>query len=350
LGAVQNEIFRRTHQTMIPQLQPGTTYHFSLVSLNRRGTETVLREGTFTTETPPDTDAPPNVADFSAAANGTAVDLSWRLPDVPDLAYVRVVRNHFYYPLSPTDGFVAFEGLSTGWRDEAALLDYSGQYYTVFSYDETGNRSSGVVTYVQAPSDTRGEGAASGVDQAAAIPNAVPPDRIETDAEGVPTPPPPEPSGAVQPIEFTDLWFWQDEVYVAPVNGLVALSADAPFRVEVPVELVPDRFRSLVLTVQAGAVDQSYLFDLGRSETMYVTTVPSIPPAQYDATLVVRTLAGEEYTIATGTIQLTTQDGFVRNEAVPYVYLWLQQYWIWLFLLLLLLIGWWAWRRSTRYA
>ncbi len=148
-GIIESSRYASTHATLITGLRPATSYEFELYGYDRFGREVLLTREFFTTLATPDTAPPLNVAGFTARAVGSDVLLSWDEPREPDYAYVRIVRNHLFFPTDPNDGVVVFEGRKEEFSDEAALRNYGTQYYSIFAYDSSGNRSSGAITLVR---------------------------------------------------------------------------------------------------------------------------------------------------------------------------------------------------------
>ncbi len=153
-GIVEGGIFSASHETLISGLRPGTTYEFELIGTDRFGRSVILKNGTFTTLATPDADGPENVANFTAIASGLDVLLSWDEPTYSDFSYVRIVRNHLFFPSDPNDGIVIFEGRATEFLDRAALAQYGTQYYTIFAYDGGGQRSSGAIALARRVGET----------------------------------------------------------------------------------------------------------------------------------------------------------------------------------------------------
>lgn len=153
LGFVMNELFKREHTTSITELEAGTTYEYELVSFDRDGKRSVLSTGQFTTLHAPDETPPANVSNLKVALQGKNALLTWDNPSDTDFSYVRIVRNHLFYPTDQYDGFVAYQGNAESFYDREPLLENKIQYYTVFSYDKKGNISSGAVVIARLSQD-----------------------------------------------------------------------------------------------------------------------------------------------------------------------------------------------------
>ncbi len=144
-GFVQSDVFKTTHETVLTDLQPKTTYQYELYATDRFGRTKLLDSGSFTTLSEYSVQVVPNVTAFDAYVIDRDVSLSWTNPAIPEFRYVRVVRNHYHYPMNPTDGFVLYEGPASAFYDTNALGTYDTQYYTVFTYGVDGRVSSGAV-------------------------------------------------------------------------------------------------------------------------------------------------------------------------------------------------------------
>jgi hypothetical protein len=143
-------------------------------------------------------------------------------------AYVRVVRNHYYYPQNPTDGVVIYEGVGVSFYDEAALNQYDRQYYTIFAYNIDGVPSSGAV-------------AAAARDQvvteAPAVPGVEVPTTVATSAEAF-------------RLTFADVTVVQNDELIAASAETMVLKADTPFMIRVPVAMVPGAAKTVIVTWQ----------------------------------------------------------------------------------------------------
>lgn len=148
LGFVSNELFKKEHSTIVTGLDAGTAYMYELVAYDHEGDRVVLSGGTFKTSPAPDQQPPSNVGALSATIEGSDIHLTWGNPTEKDFSYVRIVRSHLFYPSDPSDGYIAYQGEGEIFIDEKALAIRPVQYYTVFSYDQMGNVSSGATIRV----------------------------------------------------------------------------------------------------------------------------------------------------------------------------------------------------------
>jgi hypothetical protein len=324
-GIIQSNRYATTHETVISNLTDGTSYFYELYATDSFGREHEVRRGSFVTLEGPDISAPPNVSNFTADAIGSDVLLSWRNPIVPDFAYIRIVRNHLFYPVDAADGFVVYEGPATSFTDANALSAYNRQFYTIFAYDTSGNLSSGAIARAQ-----RSSGTAVDTDQTLPQP---------------PTEPGAEESGLI-PIRFLDIIVEQEGKRLETIDGTIAIDTVGPFSVKVPY----DRFQQnlKVITVTLTHPDNprrvfSFLLRANENFTYYTATIDTISePGMYGLSLTVFDVTDEAVSTVSG--KLNVQIGEITalgsaNELSNTMKVFLG------FLLLLLLLLMLLWRR-----
>lgn len=239
LGFVSNEVFKHEHTTLISELEPGTTYEYQLIGFNRDGIRFVLSEGQFQTLSIPDSFPPSNVSNLAAVKQGKGdVLLTWNNPDDSDFSHVRIVRSHLFYPSDPYDGFIAYQGKNKSFLDTQALQNQEYQYYTVFSYDDKGNVSSGAIV-------------------------AIARDEL--------------PSQESQPGSTLSLSF--DDIEVLQKNKLIfnqELDGNLPTTFRIPYEKLPEHLKSIVITLthpDDPSRSFSFLLRINNDKTYYEATV-----------------------------------------------------------------------------
>ncbi len=147
LGSVSGGIFKVNHTSNLYDLEPGTTYFYELELENNRNISRVVKRGSFKTTDLFTGILPTNVSNLQATVQSSDVLLTWELPE--DMTgVVRVLRSHLFYPTSPVDGVLVYEGEGTSFLDKAALSERSPQYYTVFVELPNGLTSSGATVVV----------------------------------------------------------------------------------------------------------------------------------------------------------------------------------------------------------
>ncbi len=329
LGSLAEQALVKRHETQIAGLTPGTLYYFVIEGKDKFGREGVLHEGTFTTLQPDDIFPPGNVTNLTAMREGDDVVLSWQLPQDPDLAYVRVVRNDRFYPSDIADGWVVYEGLANGFRDEGAVVG-ERQFYTVFSYDALGNISSGAVVAIRF--------GASGIPT---IP-------------GASTTPPGEP-GMVNPaqneiqLSFEDILFIQEGVTLRVEDGVVDIDGAKQLTIAVPYTLMPEHLKT-ILVVLGDSTDHErtfqFLLRVNKERTLYTSTLaPLGVSGKFPVSVSVFDFTTAQIGYAGGTLDAHITTLAHVPEQVSFVqYLWtiFTSYLIWFILLLitLTLLGW----------
>jgi hypothetical protein len=235
LGFVTNELFKREHITTITDLQPGTTYEYQLIAYDRDGDRFVLSEGKFKTSAIPDTVPPTNVSNLTGVIEGNNIKLTWSLPTDPDLSYVRIVRSHLFYPVDPYDGFIAYQDRGELFLDRNAAAKKTTLYYTVFSYDDKGNVSSGAVV-------------------------AVPPKGSSVATDEIPSNP--------VVLNFADVEIVQHEKVL--INA--PMDADAPFSIRIAYEKLPEHLKTITATLshpERNDLSFTFLLRINKDKSYY---------------------------------------------------------------------------------
>jgi len=257
LGFISTEVFAREHHTRINNLQPDTVYEYELIAYDRRGNDYTLSVGQFRTEASPDVSPPPNVYNLQAEVVGETVVLTWQNPDVADFDRVRVLRSHLFYPLSPQDGFLVYEGVGTTVLDRNAFEISPGQFYTIFTYDTAGNISSGAVVYV-----TKDRG-------------------VTTPLSPTSTQPTPPVSGdlstsSLLSLNLDDIDMIQDGVLVSLENGHIQVDGSKPLTISIDYDRLPEHLKTITVTlIHPDDASQvfTFLMRVNQTKTAYEATV-----------------------------------------------------------------------------
>lgn len=259
LGFVQSGSFKKEHQTLIDGLEPGTTYDYELIGYTQQGKEYLLSKSSFTTEASPDLEAPANVSNLQASVEGDSVRLTWINPEDLDFTKVRIVRNYNFYPGDPSNGYIAYEGSAEMFFDSGVLRSYDGQYYSIFTYDENGNISSGAVVVARKLSESDSSGAVD-----------------EQNGGNVDTRSSTTIINTIE-IDFSQVEVYQHEIQVFPVDGVATVSTNAPVKVKIPYELLPEHLKTILVTFNAGSKQAvSYMLRINKNKTAYEAVVPSL--------------------------------------------------------------------------
>lgn len=257
LGFVHNDTFRKKHRTIISDLEPGTSYMYELIGYNQQGVEFVLSSDSFTTKTAPDVTAPSNVSKLRAVVEGDSIKLFWSNPLDSDFAKVRIVRNNIFYPRDPSGGYIAYQGLQESMFDSGALRSYGIQYYTIFSYDESGNISSGAVIAVGRNGDagkdygTTKDGEQSATSSVADIEYA--------------------------DIDFSDVLVLQDGVLLDSSTDSTVIDRTIPIVLQIPYDLLPEHLKTILVTVTGRQIDEaSYMLRVNADKSAYQAVIPPL--------------------------------------------------------------------------
>lgn len=264
LGSLAEQALTKKHETNISGLTPGTQYKFTIEGNDKFGREGTLHTGTFTTLPPDDIFPPGNVTRLTATRDGTDVVLSWKLPEDPDLASVRVVRSDRFYPSDIADGWVVYEGLLSGFRDAGAAVG-TYQFYTVFSYDTRGNISSGAVVRVQITSKE------STTPVTGTTPSTTVSSTSSTTDVGKPNP-----ARNTMTLSFDDIRFIQEGIELPIMNDRVEIDGAKQLTIALPYTRVPEHLKT-ILVVLGDSTDEErtfqFLLRANTERTAYTSTL-----------------------------------------------------------------------------
>jgi hypothetical protein len=340
LGSLAEQAFMKRHETQISGLTPGTTYQFTIEGKDRFGREGTLHTGMFTTLSPDDIFPPGNVTRLTAIRDGENVVLSWKLPEDPDLAHVRVVRNDRFYPSDIADGWVVYEGLASGFRDEGAVVG-AQQFYTVFSYDTLGNISSGAVTVIRfregvPTTPTRPTGSTT-TSTSAVMPGTI--DSARNDIS----------------LSFNDLQFIQEGERLRVEKGMVSIDGAKQLTISLPYALVPEHLKTILVVIgDSTDPDKTFQFLLrvDKDRTAYTSTLaPLGVSGKFPVTVSVFDFTTAQIGYADGVIDAHIMAlPHVPSERVgfmEYLMTFVTSY-IWWLILLLIVLGLVGWRLLSK--
>jgi hypothetical protein len=255
-GYVISDVYKSQQNTVINQLEPGTTYQYELVGYSAGGEVLVLKKGEFKTKSIEST-VVSNVLGFYGKPALDDVLLEWMLPDSFS-GRVRIVRSHLGYPSDIYDGAIVFDGVGNTVRDSGVLKNYDEVFYTAFIIMPDGSISSGAVTKVSVKEgvieDESGEG---GVIE---VPDLVAP---------------------------TEWQFSRDLISLVQLNVSYSFATDskpvfdysAPVLVRIPFGSVPNNLKSIIVTLLDPANNQtrySFLLRLNKDGDYYEAVIPPV--------------------------------------------------------------------------
>jgi len=130
-------------------LTPGTVYYYTAFAYDEVPNYSSAVSGAQASSTPnaplpppsePDVALPAKPTNFTAVAGNSQISLTWTNPSDNDFKGVRILRRTDYYPISPTDGRIVYQGSATSFTDKG-LTNGTTYFYTIFSYDKVKNYS-----------------------------------------------------------------------------------------------------------------------------------------------------------------------------------------------------------------
>jgi len=206
-----------------------------------------------------DTAAPANVSYFTALPGDSQISLSWQNPPEPDFKAVKIMRSTKFYPASPEEGILIYDGKWVSFVD-TGLVNGMRYYYTAFAYDKIGNYASGAIV--------------SAVPQGILPPEAIPPE-IPPPPEVIPPviPPPPE----IEKLNLKDFDFIQEDKKIPLIEEFkIKAKTEEPLTISIPYENVPEVFKTMLVTLEKDEKLFSFLLRVNPEKTAYLATL--VPP------------------------------------------------------------------------
>ena len=247
LGSLAERAFSTVHETNIAGLVPGTKYSFSIEGEDKISRYGTLYQGQFSTLPPEDTFAPGNIVDFRAVKDAKDIVLTWTNPNDLDFAKVRVVESKQFYPSDIADGWVVYEGEGTRARSVGKALPGTVHYYTIFTYDDLRNVSSGAVTRLA-------------VDALGSVSTTTIP--VET----------------LNPIEFffENLLFLQDSILIHNAEGSVQIDGSKQLTISIPYKALPEHLKTILVVLGSNEDPEkqfTFLLRVNPEKTFYTATL-----------------------------------------------------------------------------
>lgn len=242
LGSLLEDSYRKRHESYITELLPNTFYSFRIVGEDAHGRTGEMYRGVFTTLPLDDVFPPSNVWNFSATFENDDVVLSWINPDDPDFKKVRILRSELFYPYDEADGWVVYEGSGTQALD-TGMKDGKRHFYTIFSYDELGNMSSGAVVFIDSGTTSI--------------------DTIDVTKN-------------ISGLSFDDITFVQDGDTLVHDGGRVLIDGSRQLTISIPYSRLPEHLKTILVRVQDTRNSQKtfeFLLRINREKTLYTGTL-----------------------------------------------------------------------------
>lgn len=247
LGSLAERVFSTVHETHIGGLIPGTKYSFVIEGEDKISRYGTLYKGQFSTLPLEDVFAPGNIVDFKAMKDDEDIVLTWTNPSDPDFTKVRVVESEQFYPSDIADGWVVYEGEGTRARSTGKAVPGTIHYYTIFTYDELGNISSGAVTRLTID--------ALGVVSTSTIP-------VET----------------MNPIALTfkDVLFLQNGEVIYGQDGVIQIDGSKQLTISIPYKALPEHLKTILVVLGSHedlGKQFTFLLRVNAEKTFYTATL-----------------------------------------------------------------------------
>lgn len=249
IGSLVENTFGRTHVITITGLIPGKRYEYILEGENGIGRSGIMYQGNFATLPPVDIFAPGNVTGLHLEKKESDLILAWKNPEDVDFAKIRIVYSDRFYPSDIADGSVVYEGKGEDFTDQGRGAVPGRHYYTVFSYDELGNISSGAIISLNI-----------GVDGTIAT---------SSPEEG-------NPEQNEIKLSLSDLVFTQDGAALIPEGNTITIDGTKQLMVSIPYDRVPEHLKTILVRIQSNSdANQSFSFLLriNKDKSGYTSTV-----------------------------------------------------------------------------
>jgi hypothetical protein len=145
-SASESGVFITNHDFTLPSLSPNKTYFYQIVATDSslNSTSTII----YSFKTLSDTTPPPDVSNLQLTSGQNSFSLTWKNPSVsftPDFVGVKILRKIGSKATGPNDSSasIVYNGSNEALLNDIVLAGFT-YYYTVFSYDTSGNFSPGV--------------------------------------------------------------------------------------------------------------------------------------------------------------------------------------------------------------
>ncbi len=322
LGSLSEISFSVNHSTSLTNLNPETVYYFRIDDKDVFGNAGKLFKQKFTTLVLPDTIPPANVAGFTVASvDNSALKLDWENPPDADFAGVKIVKSTKFFPANLNEGTLIYDGKGTSYKDNDVEKGVR-YYYTIFSYDASGNYSSGAVGsgFISKP----------GVPFPPEFPPAVPPELV-----------PP----AIEKIQPEDFNFFQNGKLLTIEGGKIDANPNEPLKILLNYEKVPEVLKTILITLTEPSRERktfSFLLKANKEKNAYEAVLaPLKNPGLYPATISI--LDYKNKTLKKIKTYLLVQgEEMAVKQPLTFLYIWVLPISLMILLLLLLILMIWG--------
>ena len=261
-----------------------------------------------------DTTAPANISNFEAVPGDSQITLKWQNPPESDFKAVKIFRSSKFYPASPEEGILIYDGKGVSFVD-TGLINGMRYYYTAFAYDKIGNYASGAI--------------ASAIPFKIKPPPPPPPEEITTEEECMEASyywyddtchltPEVIPPLEIEKLTLKDFDFWQEGKKLPLIEEeKIKVKTEKSLTISIDYEKVPEVLKTMLVTLEKDEKLFSFLLRVNPEKTAYLATL--MPPEEsgiYPLTLT--TLDYKNQTLKKISGQLLIEKPEARPRAVPW--------------------------------
>ena len=288
-NTTQADDFQTSRTGVLSSLSPDTTYHFEIVAEAEDGESVTSGDQTFETLPVPGFEPPLNISNFEAIGEDEQIRLQWENPPTTEFQGVRLVRKTEFYPVHPSDGELAYDGV------EEAALDTDLQngvryYYTGFAYDTDGNFASGMIS--------------------SAIPQkiipGIPPPTVPPEPPQPPVIPPELVPPGLLDLDLLDFDFIQEGEKLPIIDGKVKVKPLKPLTISINYEKLPEVLKTILVTL-SDKDDKifPFLLRVNDEKTRYLATLAPPDPGRYTINFTVVDFKNQGLKKVTGNLEIT---------------------------------------------
>lgn len=313
------ENYLTSHYVLLLDLSPGVTYNYDITCADYFGNKAAENNRSFTTLILPKVIFTANVTNLKLTQTGQDFTLTWKNPTDANFKGVKILKSEKYFPLSPSDGELIYDGAGNSFLD-TAVENKKTYYYTVFAYDFLGDYSSGAVV--------------SGSLRQATTP---PPTTVTPPPTTVTPHPTITPTPVALNIKFNDFNFYINGLKVIPLNNTLKSIPGDKIHISIASTKIPDSVKAITITLQKGEESFSYLFS--RQKGLFSTDfIAPEDGGEYSLTINFWGYDNEIIQKIEGKLEVSKITGIISNVCLSGVCIILWLIFILLIILLLLLI------------
>lgn len=241
-----------------------------------------------------DTIPPANINLFEAEAEDSQAYLKWQNPKDEDFAGVRIIKSDQFFLPNPWEGDEVYSGSGENFLDQN-LQNGKRYYYSAFTYDKSGNFSSGAIV--------------SAVPFKEGAPIVVPPIEIK----------PGQPISEIEKLSLKEFDFFQRDkkINISEIGEARIIQSD-PLKISIKYEKVPEVLKTIMITLEEpGGKMFSFLLRVNKEKTVYEASIYPPPPGTYPLILTILDYKNQSVKKITGELNVLGDQSNVQN-----IFLW----------------------------